>query len=121
MMSWVSRSWPPSCSWRHCPDNRSDDSSAWQNQRARLLKQLKQQDGHQLIIVSYTPTHSTPEEWVYNEADIDGAKVVWARRMDDDQNCKLVEYFKDRHIWSLELDGSPSIPRLTPYPRTLCR
>ena len=98
-----------------------DNSSAWQNQRARLLKQLKQQDGYHLIIVSYRPTYTTHGEWVYNEADIDGAKVVWARRMDDDHNCQLLEYFKDRHIWSLELDRSPSTPRLTPYPRNLCR
>jgi len=98
-----------------------DNSSAWQNQRARLLKQLKQQDGYHLIIVSYRPTYTTHWEWVYNEADIDGAKVVWARRMDDDHNCQLLEYFKDRHIWSLELDASKSIPRLTPYPRNLCR
>jgi hypothetical protein len=98
-----------------------DNSSAWQNQRARLLKHLTQQDGRHLIIVNYAPTRFTTDEWVYNEADIDGAKVVWARRMDDDQNCQLLEYFKDRHIWSLELDGSPSIPRLTPHPRNLCR
>jgi len=98
-----------------------DDSFAWQDQRARLLEYLKQQDGHHLIIVNYALTRFTTDEWVYNEADIDGAKVVWARRMDDDQNCKLLEYFKDRHIWSLELDGSPSIPRLTPYPRNPCR
>ncbi len=98
-----------------------NDSSAWQNQRARLLKQLKQQDGLHLIIVSYSPTNSTHEEWVYNEADIDGAQVIWARRMDADQNCKLVEYFRDRHIWSLELDGFPSVPKLTPYPKNLCR
>jgi hypothetical protein len=98
-----------------------DGSSAWQNQRAKLIEQLKQQDRRHLIIVSYSPTRSTPDEWVYNEADIDGAQVIWARRMDADQNCKLAEYFKDRRIWSLELDGTPSIPKLTPYPKDLCR
>lgn len=98
-----------------------NDSSAWQNQRARVQKQLKQQGGRHLIIVSYSPTRSTSQEWVYNEADIDGAQVIWARRMDDRQNCKLVEYFKDRRIWSLELDQPQSIVTLTPYPTNLCR
>ena len=98
-----------------------DDPSAWQNQRAKLIEQLKQQDGRHVIIVSYGSNHSSPEEWVYNEADIDGAQVVWARGMDEDQNCKLVDYFKDRRIWSLALDGFPSIPKLTPYPKDLCR
>ena len=98
-----------------------DESSAWQHQRARLLKEMKQQDGRHLIIVGYSPNHSTHEEWVNNEADIDGAQVVWARPMDDHQKCKLVQYFKDRRIWSMELDGPPSIPKLTPYPTELCR
>ena len=54
------------------------------------------------------------DEWVYNKADIDGAQVVWAREMDPDHNRKLLDYFKDRHIWLLEPDAEP--PMLQPYP-----
>src|SRR6266478_7959319 len=63
-----------------------------------------------LIIVSYGPGHSVHNEWVYNEADIDGAKVVWARDMDVAQNCNLVAYFRNRRTWSLEADGDQSVP-----------
>jgi hypothetical protein len=95
--------------------------TAWPNQRARLLEQLNQQDGHHLIIVKYGPSHSVHDEWVYNEADIDGAKVVWARAMDPKRNCQLMEYFKQRRIWSLEIDGAESASELKPYPANRCQ
>ena len=56
-------------------------------------------------------------EWVYNEADIDQAKIVWAREMDDAQNRKLLEHFSDRTVWLAEVDHQyDSPPKLTPYP-----
>lgn len=82
----------------------------------RILAQLKRAEGRHLVIVRYGPRHSPHSEWVYNEADIDGAKVVWAREMDRAQNGKLLEYFKDRHVWLVEVDKDHSSPELTPYP-----
>jgi hypothetical protein len=54
-------------------------------------------------------------EWVYNAADIDGAKVVWARDMDLRNNAELLRYFHDRQAWSLDADQSP--PALKPWVR----
>jgi hypothetical protein len=84
--------------------------------RARILAQLNQTDGRHVVVVRYGPGHSVEKEWVYNEADIDSAKVVWAREMDRAQNQKLFEYFRDHHVWLVEVgqDGSP--PELKPYP-----
>jgi len=97
---------------------KKDSSSSWQEQRAHLLKQLKQEDGKHLIIVSYGPWHSVHNEWVYNEADIDSAKVVFARAINSREDCRLIEYFKLRRIWSLDADQS--IPKLKSYPRNQC-
>ena len=39
---------------------------------------------------------------------------VWAREMDEAQNRKLLQYFKDRQVWLLETDIES--PKLAPYP-----
>jgi len=80
--------------------------------RARILSQAQSYPGRQLIIVRYSPTHNYHQEWVYNSADIDGSKVVWARDMGAAKNQELIEYFKDRHVWLVEPDDTP--PRLSP-------
>jgi hypothetical protein len=84
--------------------------------RARILAQLKQTNGRHLVIVRYDPRHLVNEEWVYNEADIDGAKVVWAREMDSIQNRKLFDYFKDRQVWLVEVGQDHSSSALKSYP-----
>jgi hypothetical protein len=82
--------------------------------RAHALAQLRASDGKHLVIVRYGPEHDSGNEWVYNEADIDRAKVMWARDMGSAQNLELIRYFKDRHVWLAEPDNRP--PTLSPYP-----
>jgi hypothetical protein len=74
--------------------------------RAAFSKKLQQLPGKHLVIVGYAELHKPHNEWVYNGADIDGAKVVWARDMGPAQNEKLVKYFKDRQVWKVTDDGS---------------
>ncbi len=68
--------------------------------------------GQHLVIVRYAPQHIFQAEWVYNEADIDAARVVWARDLGD-ENEKLLRYYPTRTAWLLEPDAQP--PSLTPY------
>ena len=81
--------------------------------RARVLNELESGPGPQLAIVRYSATHSVFDDWVYNAADVDKAKVVWAREMDGPHNTELLKYFSDRRAWLVEPDSSP--PRITPY------
>ena len=57
----------------------------------------------------------------YNEAEIDRAKVIWARDMNAGEHCKLIEYFKERRTWLLEVGINEALPKLKPYATDLCR
>jgi hypothetical protein len=82
--------------------------------RSDVLAQLESEEGTQLAIVRYTSAHQVRDEWVYNGADIDGAKVIWARDMGATKNQELIDYFKNRRVWLVEADEKP--PRVSPYP-----
>jgi len=82
--------------------------------RALVLHQLQQFPGPQLVIVSYGKQHDANSEWVYNDADIDRSKVVWARDMGKSRNQELLQYFSDRKSWLVE--GDSPVPRLLTYP-----
>jgi hypothetical protein len=91
----------------------------WQFQRAHIGAQLAEKGGHHLVIVRYGSLHSVHQEWVYNTASIDQEQVVWARELDAMQNRTLLEYFKDRQVWLVEVDQDQGPPRLMPYPQEL--
>ncbi len=79
----------------------------WQFDRAQLEDRLEKMPGKQLVVVRYSQDHEFDREWVYNRADIDGSKVVWARELPDaGDNRRLLGYFKDRKVWLLEPDVS---------------
>jgi len=82
-------------------------------ERARILEKLKNSGERHLVFVRYSLRHETGAEWVYNEADIDRSRVVWARELDRFSNAKLTAYFKDRRVWLVEPDLAS--PRIVPY------
>jgi hypothetical protein len=81
--------------------------------RAPIRAELKRIPGDHLVIVRYSTGHDVHWEWVYNDADIDHARIIWARDMGKDKNSQLIEYFKNRRVWLVEPDSAP--PRLMLY------
>ncbi len=81
--------------------------------RARILSELESSGDKHLVLVRYPALRDPGDEWVYNGADIDGSRVVWARELDAASNAKLVRHFEGRRVWLVE-PGRPSV-RLIPY------
>jgi hypothetical protein len=82
--------------------------------RFAVVEKLNQQPGKHLIIVRYQEElHNIHDEWVYNAADIDHAKIIWARELDRRQNQKLFHYYSDRRIWLVTPDDDNTY--LAPY------
>ncbi len=99
--------------------------SDWNTERARLVGELNQKPGRHLVLVRYNTAGNDKQEshveWVVNEADIDNAKVVWAREMNAEQNQKLLQYFKGREFWLLDYrEAQPSrfVKVTQSYPRS---
>lgn len=82
-------------------DRDEKTSWAWIAERSRIEREL---DSPHLVIVRYGPHHNAHEEWIYNAAEIDRAKVVWAREMDEAGNRRLRQYYADRKCLLLEVD-----------------
>jgi hypothetical protein len=89
------------------------EPSNFEARRGQILEDLEAGEDRHLIVVLYGVRHRVHDEWVYNEADIDGAKVVWARAMPHARNRELLEYFKDRRVWFFYPDDPEA--RLQPY------
>ena len=41
-------------------------------------------------------------QWIYNDADIDASRIVWARDLGPLRNAKLMAYFHDRRAWTVD-------------------
>lgn len=88
-------------------------------ERAQLLAHLERMLGQHLVIVRYGPEHDPGRqmEWVYNRADIDRARVIWARDMGEAENTRLLDHYRHRRVWLVEPDRRPVRPE--PYPGSL--
>jgi len=93
----------------------------WHLERARVLAQLEVSEGHHLVFMSYGPGHSVHNEWVFNAAEIDAAKVVWARDMGAERNRALIDYYAagqhgpKRQVWLMHVNDDKQAGDPVPY------
>ena len=72
--------------------------------RRPVEQRLAALPGQHLVLVRYAKDHNSGEEYVYNDADIDREKTVWAREIPGVDVTPLLTYFRNRDVWLFEPD-----------------
>ncbi len=96
--------WPSLQTW----NRRVEDEFSVHNNRALTLACLEAQPGRQLAIVRTPPSSRDPgPEWVYNSADMNSQRVLWADDLGEAENRTLMRHFSGRTVWLIESDEDP--------------
>ena len=84
-------------------------------ERHAIASELNRLDGlHLVFVFAHNRIDQNTFDWVYNAADIEASKIVWARDLGPVKNQELINYFSNRRFWILDPNGTP--PTLMPYP-----
>ena len=103
----------------HFPFTQRVNSASWccvapaNPAKVRILATLNRMAGRHLVLVKPKTDPDNVFQWIYNDADIDASKIVWARDMGPGENSGLLRYFRGRTVWMLNPNVDP--PRLTPW------
>jgi hypothetical protein len=86
--------------------------------RQQVMEKLGSEAGMHLAIVRYAANHNSGQEIVYNGADIDAQKIVWAFDFGPDADRPLLDYYRGRKVWLVQPDGpNPSIEPYSAFTR----
>jgi hypothetical protein len=94
---------------RPWPGNSAYVFAQGETPRDRVIRTLSSLEGNHLVLVRHSP-NAKYDAWVYNDADIDRSRIVWAHDMGDAGNEALLRYFAARRVWILDTASDP--PRL---------
>jgi hypothetical protein len=97
----------------------SPNGSVKGEERYRILHQLQEIPGRHVVFVQYHRDRYHPGGWVYNNADIDGQRVVWARDLGAASNREVLLYYPDRRPWLVRVDDAAGV--LAPYDAAMAR
>jgi hypothetical protein len=92
---------------------RNGPNTSFVKDRTRITAALQRAGGQHVVIVRYKPDPPPRRDWVYNSANIDAQKIIWAGDRGAIENRKLLAYYHGRHFWLLYANESPA--RLEPY------
>ncbi len=76
--------------------------------KARITAMLDAIPGTHLVFVRPKTDEYNLLQWIYNDADIDAARIVWARDLGSLQNAKLIQYYADRQVWLVDPNADPA-------------
>ncbi|HEX5228678.1 MAG TPA: hypothetical protein VFW44_13255 [Bryobacteraceae bacterium] len=110
----------PSLFWLLTPSNRyvaGSEKFLTDAKHATVDERLAKIPGEHLVLVSYGPGHQIYEELVYNHADIDRSKTIWARSLGPEKDAELMRHYPVRDVWMLYDNGTMTLNFVpTPVP-----
>ncbi len=76
--------------------------------KARIATKLQQIPGDHLVFVKTKTDALNLFQWIYNDADIDHSRIVWARDLGAERNQQLQAYFEGRQVWLADPNVEPA-------------
>jgi hypothetical protein len=71
--------------------------------KATVEEQLEALGGRHLVFVRQGPFADVHDDWIWNGADIDARRIVWARAMSPAEDAVLRAYYGDRRAWRVDI------------------
>ena len=81
--------------------------------KPRILAELAKTPGNHLVFVKAKSDPKNLFQWIYNSADLDGARFVWARDLGDPENAQLAAHMTGRTVRMVDPNVEPAT--LEPY------
>ena len=77
--------------------------------KSRLIRQLEQTPGGHLVFVKAKINEKNLFQWIYNDADIDASRIIWARDLGEARNAQLADFYHgSRTTWLVDPNVEPA-------------
>jgi len=76
--------------------------------KARIAAVLDLIPGDHLVFVREKTDEYNLLQWIYNDADIDRSRIVWARDLGPERDAELVRYYAGRTVWMVDPNVEPA-------------
>ena len=76
--------------------------------KPRIVAELAKTPGTYLVFVKAKTDPYNLFQWIYNAADIDGSRFVWARDLGDAENARLAASMAGRSVWMVDPNVEPA-------------
>lgn len=78
---------------------------SWAEKRAEVIRQLEKQPTKHIVFVQYPDKYDFVNcEWVFNEANLEKAGVIWVRWGTNELNQRVIESYPDRTAWLMRFN-----------------
>jgi hypothetical protein len=76
--------------------------------KARIAAALDLIPDDHLVFVREKTDEYNLLQWIYNDADIDRSRIVWARDLGPERDAELVRYYSERKVWMVDPNVEPA-------------